>query len=79
MSPERDGDENVRRVLSGLGGSVVSREVWVVFSPFYCVLKETFHFWERRDDSDVQGFDLVFAIWIPSGWKRRDQDKISSH
>lgn len=71
--------EIVYRVLSRLGGRVVSWEVWVVFSPLYRVLKETFHFWEWRDNSNVQGFDLVFAIWIPSGWKSGDQDKTSSH
>lgn len=70
------GDEDVRRALSSLGGlSVVSWEVWVVFSPLYRVLKEALHFWEWRDDSDVQGFDLVFVVWIAPGWKRRDQNK----
>lgn len=45
------------------------------FLPFYCVLKESLHFWEWRDDSNIQSFYLVFTVWIPPEWKKRDKDK----
>lgn len=47
------------------------------FSPFYRVLKESLHFWERRDNSDIQSFYLVFSIWIlpESGREERKINK----
>lgn len=46
-----------------------------VSSPFYSVLKKSLHFREWRDNSDVQSFNLVFAIWIPpeSGEKKGEK------
>lgn len=44
-------------------------------SPFYCVLKESLHFWERRDNTDIQSFHPVFTIWAPPESDRRETEK----
>lgn len=47
-------------------------------SPFDRVLKESFHFWERRHNSDIQSFHLVFPVWIPPESEReRDSHPLS--
>lgn len=47
-------------------------------SPFDRVLKESFHFWERRHNSDIQSFYLVFPVWIPPESEReRDSHPLS--
>lgn len=40
-------------------------------SPFCCVLQKSLHFWEWRDNTNIQDFHLFFSIWISAESDRK--------
>lgn len=44
---------------------------WTDGSPLDRVLEESLHFWEWRDNADVQSLQLVFTVWIPPESRRK--------